>query len=299
MPGRPASEQGADGTFELKFRVTTDDADDQAPSVLADTRLPRYGDSLSAWEATPNASRFRCTDRQAADRAGSPRAFDVVCKFKTVFEERKERDQPKQTRRATVSSSTRETAVPLLHWQDGSQVQNTVGDPFVPPLQTSIRETVYTVEWSVTKLKSWMFDWRKYVNSDTIKIRGVSWAPHSLRLDSVQVGEEQWSHGQYIFDVTASIVAITGTIPIASGTRSHKRVVLNDGLFELPFGGDPAKKRRVTQGGTISDVPMPLYSNGQQIPEEFLALNPITAPYYLEKDEFPPIAFKSILPALA
>jgi hypothetical protein len=194
--------------------------------------------------------------------------------------------------------SSRKATIPLLFWQGGHAVQNTAGDNFVPTLETSIRESVYSVGFAVFKTKPWMYSHHIYTNLAPFRIRGITWPSYTLLLDSVSVGDETWNQGDLIYDIKVSLIGVTGNIGIGSGKRTHKRLTLNDGMFETPYG-DLTKKRRCLKGGQPSEVPMPLDDVGQQIPEKDLKANPITAPHYLEEDEFPWIAFSTILPSLA
>ena len=306
MPGRRLDETGNEGTFPLKFRVVVDDADDQAPEALSDVRIPKYGDLLISWEAFGNAHRFRCIHREALDRPGSPMVFDVTCEFSTNLGDTElEKAIARSQRRATVEMSSRKATIPLLFWQDGSAVQNTAGDNFVPTLETSIRESVYSVGFAVFKPKGWMYSHELWTNSMPFRIRGITWPQYTLLLDSVSVGDETWNQGDLIYDVKVSLIGVTGDIEVGSGARTHKRLILNDGMFEIAAskyvgrGKSTAKKRRCMKGGQPSEVPMPLDESGMQIPEQELIDDPINAPHYLEDHEFPSIAFNTILPSLA
>jgi len=298
MPERTASENGAEGEFTLRYFAFTDDADDQAPIVLASNLLPQYGNLLSTWEAGhPKASNFRCGARNAVPVHG-PMVFAVECEFSTnpaggETEARYEnRNVAPLNRRTEVSKSDRDIEVPFYSDPVAKSLHlNTAGDPFMPPLKTTERQSVYTVSWTTSRLSAWMSAEKKYINKDAVTIRGRRWDKETLLIQSVDHSDEVWESGVQYYKVTAHIVG---------WKRGWKRQILNAGLFELPAGTSSfSKRRRCRIAGEPVTEPVPLAKAGYRIPESKLAADPVNAPYYLQLAEFEPIRFGGIIPSMA
>jgi hypothetical protein len=285
-----ADEQGADGTIPIRYRVHTTNRDDGSSVVLSSSLLPGYGDLLSSWKpGYVNASRFRCVSRNAVSISESPFWFEVECEFKTVFRERSDNELQPLDRRAKVSKSDRDIVIPFIKDEVSQElIQNTAGDPFVPPLTTTIRQTNYTIRFNVSTLAAWMTDEKKYINDGAVSIRGTLWPAKTLLIDSVSFQDEVWQQADEYFAITVNLIG---------DKRTHVRNVLNDGLYEISRVA--TDKRRCMIGGEPVQYPVPLDANGKQISAADLAANPTTAPQYLDFEEFPTNTFASLLPSLA
>ena len=285
-----ADEQGSDATVPVRYRVQTDNRADGSTIVLASTLLPQYGANLSLWKpAYVNATRFRCGTRNAVSIAASPFWFEVECEFRTQFDEIADRDRQPLDRRAKVEKSDRDVVVPFIIAADSSTlIMNTANDVPIPPLTTTIRQSVYTVRWNSPTIPAWLTEEKKYINTNRFNIRGTTWPAKTLKIDATSFGDELWHQGQRYFPLSATIIG---------DLRKHIRHVLNDGLYELDRS--LTKKQRCMIGDEPVNQPVPLDINGRQILEAVLVANPITAPVYLDFEEFKTISFSSSFPSLA
>lgn len=285
-----ADEQGSDGTIPIRYRVHCTNRDDGSSIVLASTLLPKYGDLLSTWKpAYTNGYRFRCVSRNAVSISESPFWFEAEFEFSTRFHERHDRELQPLDRRARVSKSDRDLVIPFIKDEVSEElIQNTANDPFVPPLTTTLRQTVYSIRFNVSSLQSWMTDEKKYINDGSVSIRGTVWPEKTLLLDSVTFQDEVWQQADEYYAVTATLIG---------DKRKHVRHVLNDGLYEISRVA--TDKRRCMVGGEPVQYPVPLDEDGKQISDAELAANPLTAPQYLDFEEFPTNTFASMFPSLA
>ncbi|MHC4877567.1 MAG: hypothetical protein ACYTGL_13810 [Planctomycetota bacterium] len=285
---RPADETGVDGSYPLRFKVKVDDAEDQAVGVLGYAGLPSHGDLLSLWEPLfARGNEFRCVHRHAVD-TDSPRVFEVECEFATQFDERADRHERPLDRRATVDRVDRDITIPFLRTTDDALVTNTAGDPFSPPLTTTLRGAVYTVRYFSATIDAWHNDYRKLTNVSPIWIRGQQWPAKTLLINSVSIKDELWGQDQLFYGLT---------VVIHGDPRDHRRHVLNDGLFETP-GGNADKRRRCRIGNREVTTPVPLNNDGEQIPEADLLADPVNAPVFLDLEEFEAVDFSAMLPPL-
>jgi len=294
-------ENGADGSLTLNYSVNLSSKNDGGPTALASTLLPQYGDSLASWEAGfPNAGRFKCIDRTTETDNLNPRWIEVACIFSTRFGEGQEstgialdRGLPATSRRAKVSSSSRDIEVPFFKDSTGALVKNTAGDAFQPHLMTTIRQTVYTIADATPSIPSWVHAEKKYTNATAFTIRGKRWAKETLLIDSVSVSEEENSYSELFYNVTITVIG---------DARTHKREVLNEGLWQLPLGDTgnwAVQKRRCRINGEDADQPQPLASDGRQIDPAALKADPINTPHYLSLAEFTTANFSNYLPSVS
>jgi len=298
------SEAGADGSLTLNYSVNLGSKNDGAGVALASTLLPQYGDVLTSWEPTfPNSGRFKCITRTPTTFPRNPLWVDVACVFSTRFGEGQsgpslsaggvplDRGQVATSRRTQVSSSSRDVEVPFDKDRDGTLVRNTAGDQFYPKLTTTVRQTVYTIQYADPSPPSWIYTEKKYTNGTAFTIRGKRWAQETLLIDAVSVSEEEDSHGEVFNNVT---------IVVIGDARGHKREVLNEGIWHFPNGGRSAtEKRRCRINGQDVDSPVPLDSDGIQITLLELDADPISVPHYLSLAEYPTANFTAYLPSVS
>jgi hypothetical protein len=286
-----AEETGSDGKVTIRYRVHTTNSDDGSTVVLGSSSLPHYGDILSTWKpGYPYAHRLRCTSRSAASTE-SPYWFEVECEFTTgTFDrERQERDAEPLDRPATISKSDRDVVVPFLTDTDtGELIQNTAKDVFVPPMTTTIRQSVYTIKYRATEIDDVVTSPNKYVNDGRVTFRGTRWDAKTLLIDSINFDDEIWHQGELYYPMTATVIG---------DERTHVRTVLNDGLYRI--GRVPTAKSRCMVGGEPVQYPVPLDADGGQISDAELAADPLGAPVYLDFEEFETINFARIFPDLA
>jgi hypothetical protein len=291
-----AEETGSDGKVTIRYRVHTTNSDDGSTVVLGSSSLPHYGDILSTWKpGYPYAHRLRCTSRSAASTE-SPYWFEVECEFTTgTFDrEKQERESEPLDRPATISKSDRDVVVPFLtDAVTGELIQNTAKDAFVPPLTTTIRQSVYTIKFRAILLGGVVTSDKKYINDGSVNFRGTIWDAKTLLIDSINFDDEIWHQGDVYYPITATVIG-GGT----GANGKHVRRVLNDGLYRI--GGRVATtKSRCMVGGEPVQYPVPLDADGGQISDADLAADPLGAPVYLDFEEFETINFATVFPDLA
>jgi hypothetical protein len=287
---RPSTEDGLDGTVPLRFRVFSNSAQDGSPRVLADLRLPRYGDSLARWESWPTAGNFRCVKRTAVDIAESPLIFDVECLFSTKFSERDDKDVTPLDRRPHIVSRQHKIPVPWLTRHEaarlGELITNTAGDPYSPPLTTHVRQTHYSVQFTASNDEPWFHEVTDLINEKPLLIRGYEWPKETVLIDDIELGEWKWHQNQEYYPVTMTLIG---------DRRGHKRRELVRGTREL-FNG----KRRACrdEDGNPVTVPVPLDEDGRQIPFATLRTDPIDSPFFDYIQEFEAYDFDTLFPAM-
>lgn len=286
-----AEETGSDGKVTIRYRVHTTNQDDGSTVVLGSSLLPKYGDLLATWKpGYPYAHRLKCTSRSAASTE-SPYWFEVDCEFATDAgdREKQERESEPLDRPATISKSDRDVVVPFITDNaSGELIRNTAKDVFVPPLTTTIRQSVYTIKFRETVLGDVVTSEKKYVNAGSVNFRGKIWPAKTLLIDSINCDDEIWHQGDFYYPMTSTVIG---------DSRTHVRTVLNDGLYRI--GRVPTAKSRCMVGGEPVQYPVPLNNDGGQISDAELAADPIGAPVYLDFEEFETINFATVFPDLA
>ena len=298
------SENGADGTLSLNYSVNLSSSNDGAGTALASTLLPAYGHSLSLWEPSfPNAYRFKCVTRTPTTTPRNPKWVTVACVFSTRFGEGQDstslnaggvpldRGLPATSRRTRVSSSSRDIEVPFYKDATGTLIRNTAGDQFYPALTTTVRQTVYTIQYADPSPPSWIYTEKKYTNRTAFNIRGERWASESLLIDAVSVSEEEDSYNEIFNNITITVIG---------DARKHKREVLNEGIWHFPNGGrESTEKRRCRINGVDVEQPVPLDSDGVQLTQLAIDADPVNTPHYLNLTEYPTANFSSLLPSVS
>lgn len=170
--GRPSTSGKGVTTYKRTFQLQTDNPLDNAATIYASGQLPA---DHSGHPDDPN-----CTlrDKNVTPTDDAMTVWEAECDYsneRQSQEEEQRQNQPTPHLRPTETSWEgvgREVA--LTRDRTGARIVNTVGDPFDPPLVTTVYDLVCTLSKNMTAVPVYLFDFQGSVNSSPFVIDGLT-----------------------------------------------------------------------------------------------------------------------------
>lgn len=191
--GSATEEEDGTVTVERNFWAKASHGRMTELEVGASGLFPRRGD------LHPTRPDLRCTSAIVTRRKPGNRLFDVQATYSNKFE-RPQEDNP-LARPAIIRMRTIFYEIPSLIDARGRLVTNTAGDPF-DGFVRRVAGRVFTISKNLATWPEWTSAYAMAMNADTVRIRGRSYARHTLRMGSAGIEDEQFENDVRYFPAT-------------------------------------------------------------------------------------------------
>lgn len=187
-----------DGTFtaERNFFAKVDRGSVREAEVEQYRDCPRRGDPH------PTERGARCTSVITRRRVPGNRLFDITATYSNRFAEPQEENP--LDRRANIKMRSQLLELPSRIDTRGRLVENTAGDP-IDGYKRRISARVIQVAKNVATWPEWTLTYGDAINSDVIRIRGRTFQQRTLRIGSVEIGDEEFENDVRYFPLSFSL----------------------------------------------------------------------------------------------
>ncbi len=218
-------ERTADGPREYTriFRVITDDPTHRMRDILWDSRIPQI--FAATYPEDPEAV---CTKTSASRIDASRKVWIVNADYTTWHPG----DENPLARPASITFKAQQYSKPVLHDKDGQPIVNVLDDP-VPGIEIDDTRWVIEIKKNVPpRLPPWILSYPNTINDGPVKIAGLTFPKHTLKLQDLQIPFEIKRGGpdgdiEYIeLSFSLHYRRDTWLIDVANQGFHHNRVVL-------------------------------------------------------------------------
>lgn len=237
--------------YSRVFRVETNDRYDEAATIMASGLIPQIGDVY------PRDVRATCRRVRPRNEGFSPYVWIVNCSYST-HQSSEPADNPLNDP-VRITWATETYTEVLTEDRDGNAIVNSAGDMFVEGgVEEQNEFVVARINKNVSAVPTWIYQYRRSINSGAISIGGLSVAAEKARMRRISLSDVQERNDiqYYVFGME-----------IAISDDGWDKNILDRGMHEK----DPAtgKKKRIKNPADMTDVSQPvlLDGNGQQLPD--------------------------------
>lgn len=231
---------------------------DSTRDILTDASLPQ------PFEAHPNDFTAYVKDTSISRSIGEGRLKSTVNITYTTELDREEEPSDPLARPARISWGTQNERVPILIDTDGEAITNTAGD-----LLLGVEEDralwVISVTKNVAGVPSFVTSYQNAVNSDAVVIGGASLAAGLLKMDSIEIGEQQEENGISFYSLGFKMLfRQDGWDQVLLNVGLREKVTIVDWVTETTT---TELRPILTSAGEQVDEPVFLAANGEAIRE--------------------------------
>lgn len=170
--GRPSTSGKGVTTYTRTFQLETDDPTDNAATIYASGQLPAY------MAAHPDDSNCTLREYNVTPTDDTRTVWEAECTYSNEQqsqEEEQRQNQPTPHLRPTeISWEGVAREVALMRDRTGARIVNTVGDPFDPPLVTTVFDLVCNLSKNMLAVPVYLFDYQGSVNSSPFVVDGLT-----------------------------------------------------------------------------------------------------------------------------
>lgn len=249
-------------TFEVRYLVKTDDKDTPLSEVLGATGIPVYGEEF---DEIPGAF---CANVSGELEGVSRTVWNVRAEFTN------ELLQSDYTGTSTVYTwGTEVIRQTFTVDKNNNAIANTVGDPFIPALETDLTLLTLRVEREESSFAGGTITtYLNHTNASPVTISGYTIATNTGLMRKIgasyEPAKDVW---KVTYDITIRDYDSSWTVQkpqgIAAVDNAWLRRVLNAGLREQEYAG--AEKQVIIDKGGRQGVtqPVPLTIDGKELPQ--------------------------------
>lgn len=216
-----------DGTFsgERKFWARVEHGTDSNLDVESYSQCPRRGDRY------PGEPQARCVSVVVTRRTPGNRLFDVTCSYSNKFQ--KEESKDPLARPARIRSRSLPFRIPFIKDVKGKYLLTTAGE-FIGGAESEIPGLTISVQKNLAQYPSWVQSYSRSMNSDSVRIRGLTFPKHTLKVTGIEIGDEEFENDVRFFSLG---------LEITFNPLTWKREFFNRGFYELVTSGKGKDKK--------------------------------------------------------
>lgn len=177
-------------TFRIEHANT-----DGSRTILNDALVPQ------PWSVHPQDPLAFVDTRNLERSVEDARTSSILTVNYTTELEREEEPQNPLLRPARISWTTQNERVPILFDKDDEPIVNDAGDLLLGVEEDRALWQINVVK-NVAAVPTWVTSYQNAVNSDTVIIGGASLEAGKLKMDAIQISEQQFENGTYFYEVT-------------------------------------------------------------------------------------------------
>lgn len=176
-----------DGTFtgERSFVALADSPGVRELDVELYDECPRRGDRH------PTEEDARCTSVIVRRRTPGNRLFGVTCTYSNRFDQPE--DKNPLDRPARIRMRTQIFEIPSRVDRRGRRIETTAGEP-IDGYMVRVAGRVISIQKNLSTWPEWATSYAVAINSDVVRLRGRTFAPRTLRMGAIEIGDEDFEN---------------------------------------------------------------------------------------------------------